>query len=91
MKFKITWTSGAVETCEQESANTVGEFINIHFGSAFDPDSGTTVELVEEPVEDETPEEKAAKDAAADALIKTANAEAALDAAAGAFKTGLQG
>jgi hypothetical protein len=47
-KFKITWPTGKVETVEQESATTVDEFVNIHFGIMAEAvaENGTTVELV---------------------------------------------
>ena len=48
-KFKITWPTGKTETVEQDSATTVDEFINIHFGISPEAvaEHGTTVELVE--------------------------------------------
>lgn len=51
MKFKITWTTGKVEVCEQESAATVEEFCNIHFGSAWADAqaAGVTVEEYADP------------------------------------------
>lgn len=49
--FKITWSTGKSEVCEQESATTVEEFCNIHFGSAWAEAqaAGVTVEPYTEP------------------------------------------
>lgn len=46
--FKVTWSTGKVEEFEQSEAETVEQFTNIHFGSAWEgaAESGVTVELV---------------------------------------------
>lgn len=61
-KFAITWTLGRVETVDQDSAETVEEFTNIHFGSMWTEaqEAGVTIELVTEPA----PEAPAADTAA---------------------------
>jgi hypothetical protein len=48
MKVKITYISGLTETVIQESAATLEEFCNIHFGSAWEQakEFGATVEEV---------------------------------------------
>ncbi len=55
MKFRITWPSNKQEVVEQDSATTVEEFCNIHFGSAWDDAqaSGVSVELVEDDQQDD--------------------------------------
>lgn len=55
MKFLIQWPTGKVEAVSQEDATTVEEFVNIHFGSAWETaqKSGTQVQqLTEEEWED---------------------------------------
>jgi hypothetical protein len=58
-KFKITWPTGKTEEVETADAETVEQFVNIQFGSAWETatESGVTVDLVvgadQEPVAEE--------------------------------------
>lgn len=55
MKVLIQWPTGKVEAVSQEDATTVDEFVNIHFGSAWEvaQESGVKVQqLTEEEWED---------------------------------------
>lgn len=50
-KFLVTYPTQKRDVITQSDADTVEQFINSHFGSAWDPESGASVELVDDDFE----------------------------------------
>jgi hypothetical protein len=50
-KFLVTYPTQKRDVITQSDADTVEQFINSHFGSAWDPESGATVEIVDDDFE----------------------------------------
>jgi hypothetical protein len=64
-KFLVTYSTGKRDLVTQSDADTPEQFINSHFGSAWDPESGASVGLVDDDFElDSNGDEPAAKPAA---------------------------
>lgn len=58
-KFLVTYATQKRDVITQSDADTVEQFINSHFGSAWDPENGATVEMVDDDFELPAPEPEA--------------------------------